>query len=63
LSTSGVTDAQLTYTVWVDDNGVPAAIHVEGWEVEPTSGVSTKTTLVEDVRIIATSGVTITAPI
>jgi len=57
------TDAQLTYTVWVDDDGVPAAIHMEGWIVGPINKVSTKSTYVADLRIIATSGVTISAPV
>jgi hypothetical protein len=62
-STSGATAAQLTYTVWVDDNGVPAAIHVEGTQTLKIAGVATKTTLVQDFRVVATSGVTISAPI
>lgn len=62
-TTSGGTDAQVTYTAWVQDDGTPAAFRVEGWVVEPVSGVSTKITVVEEFRLIATSGVTITAPI
>ncbi|HEX7491607.1 MAG TPA: hypothetical protein VF337_07865 [Candidatus Limnocylindrales bacterium] len=61
-ASSGATAAQLTYTVWVDDNGVPAAIHMEGTVTGTNSGVSTNTTLVDDFRVIATSGVSITAP-
>jgi hypothetical protein len=60
---SGATAAQFVYTVWVDDNGVPAAIHVEGTITGKVAGVSASTTLIEDFRVIATSGVTITAPI
>jgi hypothetical protein len=63
VKSSGETGAQLTYTVWVDDNGVPAAIHLEGTVTVKVSGVSTTTTLADDFRVIATSGVTITAPI
>jgi hypothetical protein len=62
-ASSGATAAQLTYTVWVDDNGVPAAIHLEGTVTAKVAGVATKTTLVDDFRVIATSGVTISAPI
>jgi hypothetical protein len=63
VSTGGATDAQFTYTVWVDDNGVPADIKLDGWVQEPINGVSTKVTTSEEFRIIATSGVSISAPI
>ena len=62
-STSGATDAQLTYTAWVNDDGIPAAIRIDGWEIGPENGVSTKVTATIEYRIIATSGVAITAPI
>jgi hypothetical protein len=61
-STAGATAAQFTYTVWVDDNGVPAAVHLEGTQTLKIAGVATKTTLVEDYRVTATSGITISAP-
>jgi hypothetical protein len=57
------TDGQYTYTVWVDDNGVPEDIKLDGWDMEPADGVSTKSTVTEEIRIIATSGVSISAPI
>jgi hypothetical protein len=62
-TSNGGTDAQVTYTAWVQDDGTPAAFRVEGWVVEPVSGVSTKITVAQEFRVIATSGVTITAPI
>lgn len=62
-SASGVTAAQMTITVWVGDDGAPAAIEVAGWEEEPMSGVSTRITADEQFRIVATSGVVIAAPI
>jgi hypothetical protein len=58
-----MTDAQFNITVWVDDEGMPAAYKMEGWAVEPINGVSSKVAIVYDLRVIATSGVTITAPI
>jgi hypothetical protein len=61
-ASSGVTAAELTYTVWVDDNGVPAAINLGGTVTGKISGVSTTTKIADDFRVIATSGVTITAP-
>lgn len=62
-ATDGATGCQVTYSVWVDDNGVPQAIKLSGWVQEPVRGVSTKITEDEEFRVIATSGVTITAPI
>lgn len=62
-STSGATDAQMTYTVWVGDDGLPAAIELAGWEDGLMQGVSVRVTADEQFRIVATSGVTITAPI
>lgn len=62
-STSGLTGAQATYTTWVDDAGVPAAIRVEGVFQGPIGSTSTSVTIVQEFRIIATSGVSITAPI
>jgi hypothetical protein len=62
-ATTGATDGQLSYVIWVDADGVPAAIHIEGWVQEPVSSVSTKVSEVIDFRIIATSGVNIHAPI
>lgn len=59
----GATDADMTLTVWVGDDGAPAAIEVAGWEEEPMSGVSTRITADEQFRIVATSGVVIAAPI
>ena len=63
LTTSGATDGQYGYTVWVDDNGVPAAIKMSGWIQTPINGVSTKLTLTNEFRVIATTGVSISAPI
>jgi hypothetical protein len=60
---AGATGAQATCTVWVSDDGVPAAMKLEGWVQMPLGGVPTKVTQVLDIRIIATSGVTISAPI
>jgi hypothetical protein len=62
-STSGATEAQYTYSVWVNDDGVPAAIRLQGWSLAPIKGESTKETDDNQFRIIATSGVTISAPI
>lgn len=62
-STSGTTDAQVTYTVWVAEDGTPADFLLAGWVQAPVNGVSTKATMTEEFRVIATSGVTITAPI
>jgi hypothetical protein len=62
-STSGATDAQMTYTVWVGDDGIPAAIELAGWEDGMMQGVSVRVTADEQFRIVATSGVTIAAPI
>lgn len=62
-STSGSTAAQLTYTIWVGDDGLPAAFELAGWEEEPLNGVSVRVTADEQFRVVTTSGVTITAPI
>ena len=60
---SGATDAQATCTVWVTDDGAPAAMKIEGWVKGPIQGVPTRINMVEELRTIATSGVTITAPV
>jgi hypothetical protein len=60
---TGATGAQATCTVWVADDGTPADFKIEGWLQAPIQGVSTKITFVMEFRIIATSGVTISAPI
>lgn len=60
---TGATGAQATCTVWVADDGTPADFKIEGWVQAPIQGVSTKMTFVMEFRIIATSGVTISAPI
>ena len=62
-ASTDATDAQATYTVWVGDDGTPAAIKVEGWEDGTIEGAKIRATVVEEFRIIATSGVTISAPI
>jgi hypothetical protein len=62
-STSGTTDAQVTYTVWVTEAGTPADFLLAGWVQAPVNGISTKATMTEEFRVVATSGVTITAPI
>ena len=59
----GATAAQVTLTVWVQDDGTPADIELSGWVQVPVSGVSTRVTDIEEFRITSTSGVTITAPI
>jgi len=62
-TTQGATAAVMNYTVWVADDGTPVDFKVDGWVQTTLSGVSTKSTMVQEFRIIATSGVTITAPI
>jgi hypothetical protein len=52
-------DAFWTYQIWVHDDGSPAAISLTGWTVATDSA---KSTFDYEYRIIATSGVTITAP-
>jgi hypothetical protein len=52
-------DAFWTYQIWVHDDGSPAAISLTGWTVSTDSA---KYTFDYEYRIIATSGVTITAP-
>jgi|ERR1035437_636241 hypothetical protein len=61
--TTGATDAQVTATIWVDDDGAPQALRMEGWFVMPLSGVSTKMTFAYDLRVVAHTDFTITAPI
>ena len=58
-----LTDAQETMTVWVGNDGVPAAYRINGWVQRPDNGVSTRVTDIQEYRVISTSGVTITAPI
>lgn len=60
---SGPTDAQFVCMVWVTDDGVPALIKIEGWMQGPFQSASVKFTLTYEFRVIATSGVTIKAPI
>jgi hypothetical protein len=60
---TGATGAQATCTIWVADDGTPADLKIEGWVESPIEEVSTKMTFVIEYRIIATSGVTISAPI
>jgi hypothetical protein len=61
-ASDNATDAFVSYVVWVQDDGTPAALSAEGWVVEPVNGASVKMTVSEEFRIIATSGVTIVAP-
>ncbi len=60
---SGATDGLLTYTVWVDDQGLPADFLMSGWMSMPVNGVSTRMNISEEFRIVATTGVNIAAPI
>jgi hypothetical protein len=62
-SSSGTTDAQMTYTVWVGDDGVPAAIRVEGWETGPINKVPTKMTATMEFRLIPYVVPAISAPV
>jgi hypothetical protein len=62
-ATDGATDADMTLTVWVGDDGAPAAIRLEGWIVATVNGVAAKETTDSELRIVTTSGVTIAAPI
>jgi hypothetical protein len=57
------TGAQLTFTVWVRDDGSPADFVIEGWETFVEDDVPTRMTETQEYRIVALSGVTITAPI
>lgn len=61
-TSAGLTDGFVAYVVWVQDDGTPAAISLQGWLVQQIDGTSTRVTIAEDMRIIATSGVTIVAP-
>jgi hypothetical protein len=62
-ASTGLTDVQVTYTAWVTDEGTQAAIKVEGWEDGTVLGTKARVTILMEFRIIATSGVTISAPI
>jgi hypothetical protein len=62
-TTEGATDGQVTFTVWVGDDGTPAYFKLQGWAQLPVNGVSTKVTETQEFRVTATSGVTITSPI
>lgn len=62
-TSSGATDAQMTYTVWVQDDGTPAAIRIEGWETGPINKVSTKVTATQEFRLIPYVVPAISAPI
>ncbi len=62
-SSSTATDAQVAYVVWVQEDGTPAVIEMDGWLEGPVNGVSTRLTIAQEFRVIATSGVTITAPV
>jgi hypothetical protein len=61
-TTEGATDGQVTFTVWVGDDGTPAYFKLQGWARMPVNGVSTKVTETQEFRVTATSGVTITSP-
>lgn len=60
---NGATDANFTFSVWVDDNGAPVVYEIKGTFSEQIQGVSSHATLVEDFTVTANSGVTINAPI
>jgi hypothetical protein len=62
-SSSGTTDAQMTCTVWVGDDGIPAAVRIEGWETGPINKVSTKVTATMEFRLIPYAVPAISAPI
>jgi hypothetical protein len=63
VSSSGATDGLISYTVWVTADGTPGAISLQGWSQTPVNGVSTRVTIDQEFRIVATSGVAIGAPI
>jgi hypothetical protein len=62
-ATSGATDAQVTYTAWVGDDGTPAALRIEGWIVGVVDKVSTKITVAFEFRLIPYVVPAISAPV
>ena len=60
---SGGTDAQMTYTAWVGDDGTPAAFRIEGWIVGLVNKVSTKLTIAFEFRLIPYVVPAISAPV
>jgi hypothetical protein len=60
---SDVTASGFTLTVWVNDDGTPADMVMQGSLTATVSGKKLDATMTEDLRIFALSGVSITAPI
>jgi hypothetical protein len=58
-----LTDTQQTYTVWVRDDGTPAAYRLSGPVEISIGGTPTSMANDQEFRIFALSGVSITAPI
>jgi hypothetical protein len=61
--TTGATEADVNFTIWVTSEGIPAAYEYAGWVVAPVSGKLTKVETTQDLRVFALSGVSISAPI
>jgi hypothetical protein len=57
------TGSQIMFTIWVHDDGAPVVFRHDGWLEMPIDGTPTMITVVQEITVTATSGVTITAPI
>jgi glucose uptake protein GlcU len=60
---SDVQASGFTFTVWVKDDGTPADMQAAGSLTATVSGQKLAATMIEEFRIFALSGVSISAPI